>query len=198
MKKEIVEYLGFEDNSKNPVGRPKLADRKTKKKSLIIASISFTFVILLLIFGYGTLFGFRNLNLKGSVVQNNTNKNILVEEINPLVKDITLKVGTARKVYLTVLPANAYNKDISYISSDEKIIQVDEKGVITALTTGNAIITATTKDGSNLSTEFNVKVIENAEGKCKFTSLLKTVDGISYGVECNNAKIKEIVIMKGY
>ena len=192
MKKEIVEYLGFEDNSKNPVGRPKLADRKTKKKSLIIASISFTFVILLLIFGYGTLFGFRNLNLKGSVVQNNTNKNILVEEINPLVKDITLKVGTARKVYLTVLPANAYNKDISYISSDEKIIQVDEKGVITALTTGNAIITATTKDGSNLSTEFNVKVIENAEGKCKFTSLLKTVDGISYGVECNNAKIKEI------
>ena len=57
MKKEIVEYLGFEDNSKNPVGRPKLADKKTKKKSLIIASISFTFVILLLIFGYGTLFG---------------------------------------------------------------------------------------------------------------------------------------------
>ena len=50
MKKEIVEYLGFEDNSKNPVGRPKLADKKTKKKSLIIASISFTFVILLLIF----------------------------------------------------------------------------------------------------------------------------------------------------
>ena len=114
MKKEIVEYLGFEDNSKNPVGRPKLADKKTKKKSLIIASISFTFVILLLIFGYGTLFGFRKLNLKGSVVQNNTNKNVLVEEISPLVKDITIKTGTARKVYLTVLPANAYNKDISY------------------------------------------------------------------------------------
>ena len=45
MKKEIVEYLGFEDDSKNPVGRPKLADKKTKKKSLIIAGISFTFVI---------------------------------------------------------------------------------------------------------------------------------------------------------
>ena len=37
MKKDIVEYLGFEDNSKNPVGRPKLADKKTKRKSLIIA-----------------------------------------------------------------------------------------------------------------------------------------------------------------
>ena len=32
MKKEIVEYLGFEDNSKNPVGRPKLADKETKRK----------------------------------------------------------------------------------------------------------------------------------------------------------------------
>lgn len=192
MKKEIVEYLGFEDNSKNPVGRPKLADKKTKKKSLIIASISFTFVILLLIFGYGTLFGFRKLNLKGSVVQNNTNKNVLVEEISPLVKDITIKTGTARKVYLTVLPTNAYNKDISYTSSDEKVAQVDSSGKVTALKEGNAIITATTKDGSNLSTFFNVKVIKNAEGKCSFTSLSKTSYGISYNIGCNNAKIKEI------
>ena len=192
MKKEIVEYLGFEDNSKNPVGRPKLADKKTKKKSLIIASISFTFVILLLIFGYGTLFGFRKLNLKGSVVQNNTNKNVLVEEISPLVKDITIKTGTARKVYLTVLPANAYNKDISYTSSDEKVAQVDSSGKVTALKEGNAIITATTKDGSNLSTFFKVKVIKNAEGKCSFTSLSKTSYGISYNIGCNNAKIKEI------
>ena len=191
MKKEIVEYLGFEDNSKNPVGRPKLADKKTKKKSLIIASISFTFVILLLIFGYGTLFGFRKLNLKGSVVQNNTNKNVLVEEISPLVKDITIKTGTARKVYLTVLPANAYNKDISYTSSDEKVAQVDSSGKVTALKEGNAIITATTKDGSNLSTFFNVKVIKNAEGKCSFASLSKTSYGISYNIGCNNAKIKK-------
>ena len=33
MKKEIVEYLGFEDNSKNPVGRPKLADKKQYRKN---------------------------------------------------------------------------------------------------------------------------------------------------------------------
>ena len=192
MKKEIVEYLGFDDNGKNPVGRPKLADKKTKKKSLIIASLSFTFVILLLIFGYGTLFGFRNLNLKGSVVQNSTNENILVEEISPLVKDITMKAGTARKVYLTVLPANAYNKNISYTSSDEEIAIVDDDGKVTGLTAGDAIITATTKDGSNLSTIFNVKVIKNASGKCSFTSLSKTSDGISYNIDCNNAKIKEI------
>ena len=93
---------------------------------------------------------------------------------------------------MTVLPANAYNKDISYTSSDEKVAQVDSSGKVTALKEGNAIITATTKDGSNLSTFFNIKVIKNAEGKCSFTSLSKTSDGIDYNIKCNNAKIKEI------
>ena len=103
MKKDIVEYLGFEDNSKNPVGRPKLADKKTKRKSLIIAGVSFTFVILLLIFGYGTLFGFRNLNLKGAVVQNNTNKNVLVEEISTKRVMLLKKRDIKRKMVLLIL-----------------------------------------------------------------------------------------------
>ena len=95
---------------------------------------------------------------------------------------------------MTVLPANAYNKDISYTSSDEKVAQVDSSGKVTALKEGNAIITATTKDGSNLSTFFNIKVIKNAEGKCSFTSLSKTSDGIDYNIKCNNAKIKKYSI----
>lgn len=192
MKKDIVEYLGFDEDKKNPVGRPKLADKETKRKSLIIASISFTFVILLLIFGYGTLFGFRRLDLRGTVIQNNLNSNVLVEEISPLVKDVTIKSGTARKLYLTVLPANAGNKDIKYASSDESVATVDKNGKVTGISEGNTIITATTEDGSNLSTEFNVKVIKNAEGKCSFNSLSKTSDGVSYNIECTNAKIKEI------
>lgn len=192
MKKDIIEYLGFEDEEKAKVGRPKLADKKTKRKSLIIASMSFAFVLLLLVFGYGTLFGFRNLDLRGSIVKNESKENVLIEEIKPLVKDITLKVGTARKVYLTVLPANATNKNISYKSSNTSVATVDEQGKVTGISSGDAIITATTSDGSNLSAEFNVSVIKNAEGKCTFTSLSKTSDGITYVAECNNAKIKEI------
>ena len=33
MKKEIVEYLDFEDDVKPKVGRPRLADKKTMKKA---------------------------------------------------------------------------------------------------------------------------------------------------------------------
>ena len=192
MKKEIIEYLGFDDDEKPKVGRPKLADKKTKKKSLIVASLSFLFVILLLIFGYGTLFGFRNLNLKGSVVNQKEKDNVLVEEIKPLVNDITLKTGTARKLYLTVLPASASNKSITYKSSDPDVVSVDKAGKVVGMSVGTAYITATTNDGSDLSTTFNVNVIANAECKCSFTSLSKTSDGVAYQAECKNAKIKEI------
>lgn len=193
MKKDIVEYLGFdEENEKKKVGRPKLADKKTKRKSLIIACLSFFAVILLLVFGYGTLFGFKDMNLKGSVNTNEITENVLVEEIKPLVKDITLKVGTARKVYLTVLPASASDKSIVYESSDESIATVDEEGKVIGVSVGNATITAKTKDGSNLTASFSIKVIKNASGKCTFTSLSKTSRGIEYVTECNNAKIKEI------
>ena len=192
MKKEIIEYLGFDDEEKSKVGRPKLADKKTKKKSLIFASLSFLFVTLLFIFGYGTLFGFRNLNLKGTITKKENKEFVLIDEIKPLVKDVTLKEGTARKIYLTVLPATASNKLISYFSSDVNVAMVDDAGKVTGISEGNATITAKTNDGTNLSTDFNIKVIKNADGKCEFTTLSKTSDGVYYVVDCNNAKIKEI------
>ena len=58
VKKDVVEYLGFDDDTeKKKVGRPRLASKETKKKSLIIAGLSFFGVTLLLVFGYGSLFG---------------------------------------------------------------------------------------------------------------------------------------------
>lgn len=192
MKDDLTEILDFDTEEKRSVGRPKLADKKTKIKSIIIASVSFIFVVLLLIFGYGTLFGFRNLNLKGAVSKNEEKDVVKVDEIKPLVKDITLKAGTARKVYLTVLPATATNKNINYSSSDEDVAIVDNNGKVTGISVGNAIITAKTTDGTELSTTFNIKIVKNATGKCEFTSISKTSKGVSYNTECNNAVIKEI------
>lgn len=194
MKKDFVEYLGFDDEEHSKVGRPKLADSETKKKSLIIAGISFFIVTMLLIFGYGTLFGFNDVNLKAGAINNKNklNKKVLIKEIKPLVKDITLKEETARKIYLTVLPSNATNKDIFYESSDESIVTVDDKGKIIGVSVGNATIIAKTKDGSKKQTEFNISVIENAEGKCIFKSLSKVGNEIEYQIDCNNAKIKEV------
>ena len=192
MKHEFIEVLTFDNEEPRKIGRPRLADKKLKKKTIIISSISFISVILLLIFGYGTLFGFKNINLRGTVNKNQKKEVIFVEEINPLVKDITLKVGTARKAYLTVLPAGASNKNIEYSSLDNSVATVDKNGKITGISVGSTTITAQTLDGTDLSTEFNVTVIKNVDGKCSITSLSKTTDGINYNTECNNAVIKEI------
>lgn len=193
MKKDVTEYLGFEDEEVKKVGRPKLADKQTKKKSLIIAGLSFFAVTMLLIFGYGSLVGFNNLDLLGLVNKSQSvDQNVLITELNPLIKDITLKEGTKRKVYLTVLPANASNKKIVYESSDKQIAIVDNEGKVTALKEGNAVIKASSTDGSSKVAKFNVTVIKDATGKCSFSSLDKTNNGINYQISCDNATIKEI------
>lgn len=195
MKKDFVEYLGFDDEMPKKVGRPKLADKEQKKKSLIIAGISFFVVILLFIFGYGTLFGFNNKDLLANITKSNNKSNvdnILIEDIKPLDSDITLKVGTKRKLYLTILPASASNKNISYSSSNKSVATVDKNGVVLALKEGKTTIMATSKDGTNKSAKFNINVLKDSSGKCSFSSLNKITDGISYDINCNNAKVKEI------
>lgn len=191
MKKE-GEFFSS-DIDKNPVGRPRLADKETKRKSLIIATISFLAVLLLIVFGYGTLFGFKNNDLIGRIVrEDKSGKKVLITEIKPLVKDITLKENTARKVYLTVLPSSSTNKSIKYESMDPSIAEVDKNGKVTALSPGKTKIIATTLDGSNKTAKFNVKVLKDGSGYCSFSSLTKKYNGIDYSINCDNAKVKEI------
>lgn len=192
MKNEIVEILDFEEE-KPKVGRPKLASKETKKKSLIIAGISFVFVVVLMTVGYVTLFGFNSDRLLGRITNKKYIKeNIKIEEINSLVKSITIKENTIRKIYLTIKPANASNKNIEYKSLNDKIATVDKNGKITGVKKGKTKVIAVTTDGSNLKEVFDIVVINNASGKCEFTSLTKVNNGINYDINCSNAKVKEI------
>ena len=53
-------------------------------------------VILLLIFGYGTLFGFKDIKLLGSASKRTNNKeNVLVDEIKPIIQNVVIKEKTA-------------------------------------------------------------------------------------------------------
>ena len=60
----------------------------------------------------------------------------------------------------TVLPNNAYNKSVIWKSSNSKIATVDNDGKVKALKVGNAIITATSTDGSNVSAQCKIKVVQ--------------------------------------
>lgn len=195
MKKEIIEYLGFEEDEKPKVGRPKLADNNTKKQSIIIASVSFFAALVFMFVGIGPYVGFDTMKLTGNA-NNLASENTLISEMKPLLKDITIKENTSRKLYLTVTPASSSDKVI-YKSSDEDVVFVDNEGIVTGISEGEAVIVAKATDGSDLEAVFNIKVIKNAEGKCQFTSLEKTEEGLSYSIKCNNAKIKEIQFKSG-
>ncbi len=64
----------------------------------------------------------------------------------------------AGSVKLRITPAYATNKAVEYKSSDDKIATVDQNGKVTAVEYGEATITAATKDGSNLTASYKVKV----------------------------------------
>ncbi|MEG2351603.1 MAG: Ig-like domain-containing protein [Bacilli bacterium] len=185
----MEEFLDFDKEEKRKVGRPRLADNKQKKKSLIFASVSFFIVICLMIIGYGSMFGFGNFNFKAEA---NIDKNVLISDINAISKTITIKSGTSRKIYLTIKPSVAGNKKLSYKSNNEKIATVDKEGIVTGNAEGTTKVEITTMDSSNISTSVIIKVIKDASGKCEFTSVSKASFGIKYNLNCDNAKVAEI------
>lgn len=72
--------------------------------------------------------------------------------------NVSLKPTETIKLSVSILPENAANKSISWISSDGNIASVDENGLVTALASGSATITATTTDGSQLSVNCTIHV----------------------------------------
>ena len=69
-----------------------------------------------------------------------------------------LKINESLELKATISPSNATNKEVTWSSSDENILKVDENGKVTAVSAGKATITVTTKDGEfKASCEITVK-----------------------------------------
>jgi len=69
-----------------------------------------------------------------------------------------LTTGKSELLVASILPIKVTSKSISWSSSNPDIISVDEQGLVKALATGTATITASTTDGSNLKDECTVSV----------------------------------------
>jgi uncharacterized protein YjdB len=79
---------------------------------------------------------------------NVTVTNVSVTGINIVPSSLNLLAGDKGILEAQVLPANAMNKNISWVSSEDGIAEVDDNGTVTGIAPGNAVITATTEDGS--------------------------------------------------
>ncbi|WP_052085601.1 cell wall-binding repeat-containing protein [Clostridium sp. HMP27] len=60
----------------------------------------------------------------------------------------TLGIDEAVTLAATILPSNAENKGVKWTSSNENIATVDAAGRVTGISSGTAVITATTVDGN--------------------------------------------------
>lgn len=77
--------------------------------------------------------------------------------LNP---DISLKIeeGNSSKITATVVPSNATNSSVKWVSSSPDVATVDDSGNVTALKAGSTTITCTAVDGSGVSAVCHVTV----------------------------------------
>ena len=71
---------------------------------------------------------------------------------------LTLQENSSDTLTVTVKPADATNRGVTWESSDTSIATVSEDGTVTAISAGNATITATAQDGSGVSASCELTV----------------------------------------
>lgn len=74
-------------------------------------------------------------------------KNNAVTGISLNKNSIELTVGFNASLTVTLKPGNATNTTVSFESSDESVVVVDQDGFLTAISPGTAVITVTSADG---------------------------------------------------
>ena len=74
-------------------------------------------------------------------------------------KALTLKVGTYERLVALIEPKDATNQNVKWVSDDDKVATVDDKGVVTGIAKGDIDVTVTTEEGS-FADKCDVKVEE--------------------------------------
>lgn len=70
---------------------------------------------------------------------------------------LSMKVKDTNRIYYTITPENATNKQVKFTSSDSSVVMVLSNGIIAAVKPGSATITVTTEDGAK-SASINITV----------------------------------------
>lgn len=72
---------------------------------------------------------------------------------------VTIALGETKKLNVIFNPVNATNKELDWVSAKTSVVEVDKEGNILGVSEGKAIVSAKTKDGSNLTINCVVTVI---------------------------------------
>ena len=91
-----------------------------------------------------------------------------------------LEIGGTAQAAAAVLPENADNKEVTWTSSNESAVTVNESGLIKAIGVGSADIIATAKDGSSVT------------GKVTITVKSKDIDPVPTPTPAPAEKVEEL------
>jgi alpha-tubulin suppressor-like RCC1 family protein len=110
--------------------------------------------------------------------------------------NLILPVGAQETLIETVLPLGATDKYVTWSSSNNDVVSVDNKGKITGISIGSAVITVTTQDGG-YKANCNVNVVQPVTGVSLEEGFLRLVAGetptkLSAIIEPSNATIKDV------
>ena len=83
---------------------------------------------------------------------------IKAESISLNEHSVNLKIGETLSLTAKVLPENVSTKTVAWSSNNPEVASVNDEGLVTALTAGTAIISATTTDGTVLSDSATIAV----------------------------------------
>ena len=72
----------------------------------------------------------------------------LVKSLSFVDRQATLLAGQRALLRYWMEPADVTNGDVAFSSSDDRVVRVDENGIVTALSDGEAVITVAAQDGS--------------------------------------------------
>ena len=88
----------------------------------------------------------KNFRIK-AYTDNSDIKTVAVESVSLDKTEAVLKEKETVKLNATVLPENADNKNVHFTSDNDAVAAVDDNGLVTALSSGEAVITVITEDG---------------------------------------------------
>ncbi len=82
---------------------------------------------------------------------------VYLQGISLNLSHVEMYIGETHAIYAITNPTDADNQNVSWSSSDERIVKVSQKGVLEAYNPGSAIITVTSEEG-NYTAQCNVTV----------------------------------------
>jgi endoglucanase len=120
---------------------------------------------------------------------------VAVSSVNIQPQQINLIVSNMQQLEAIVLPANASNKNVSWVTSNNVVAIVDNQGRLTAVAAGATTVSAITQDGNKIATasitvappSVSSTLIIRARGYLGTEKLALLVDGII---------VKEFIISK--